>query len=190
MDVWLSSLLAQPLSLQHLADQDRNSISKTDACSIFAQDEVSFTLASGPCLVLAAINTAGLGQKARHFVFGQAFSSKALTRLTCRGGSARETPELLFHTAIALTMAKKGENEIITLVRVLEKGSKDKRDITIDDIISNPVSCGYLLDFCQKGVRLSCVCGWLIGLEELTRVALWLLVLRREPQLLHGRGQV
>lgn len=66
-------------------------------------------------------------------------------------------------------MAKKGENEIITLVRVLEKGSKDKRDITIDDIISNPVSCGYLLDFCQKGVRLSlrCLCG-LTGLEELT----------------------
>ncbi|KAG1687010.1 hypothetical protein DVH05_005750 [Phytophthora capsici] len=47
-------------------------------------------------------------------------------------------------------MAKKGGNEIETLVKVLEKGAKDKRDIVIDDIISNPVSCGYLLDFCQK----------------------------------------
>uniref|UniRef100_K3X4P2 RGS domain-containing protein n=1 Tax=Globisporangium ultimum (strain ATCC 200006 / CBS 805.95 / DAOM BR144) TaxID=431595 RepID=K3X4P2_GLOUD len=48
-------------------------------------------------------------------------------------------------------MAKKGGNEITMLIHVLEKGSNDKRDITIDDIISNPVSCGYLLDFCQKG---------------------------------------
>lgn len=51
-------------------------------------------------------------------------------------------------------MAKKGGNEIATLMKVIEKGVKDKRDITIDDIIANPVSCGYLLDFCQKGVRL------------------------------------
>jgi hypothetical protein len=50
-------------------------------------------------------------------------------------------------------MAKKGENEIVVLRRVVEKGEKDKRDITIDDIIANPVSCGYLLDFCQKSVR-------------------------------------
>lgn len=49
-------------------------------------------------------------------------------------------------------MAKKGGNEIETLVKVLEKGNKDKRDIVIDDIISNPISCGYLLDFCQKQV--------------------------------------
>lgn len=56
-------------------------------------------------------------------------------------------------------MAKKGSNEIATLIKVLEKGTKDKSDITIDDIISNPVSCGYLLDFCQKGVRcLAVVC--------------------------------
>ncbi|KAJ0404618.1 hypothetical protein ATCC90586_001187 [Pythium insidiosum] len=47
-------------------------------------------------------------------------------------------------------MAKKGGNEILTLVKVIEKGQKDKRDIIIDDIISNPISCGYLLDFCQK----------------------------------------
>ncbi|CEG35162.1 regulator of g-protein signaling 6-like isoform x1 [Plasmopara halstedii] len=47
-------------------------------------------------------------------------------------------------------MSKKGNNEIDTLVKVLEKGEKDKRDIDIDDIISNPISCGYLLDFCQK----------------------------------------
>lgn len=47
-------------------------------------------------------------------------------------------------------MSKKGTNEIETLVKVLEKGDKDKRDIEIDDIISNPISCGYLLDFCQK----------------------------------------
>ncbi|KAF1795842.1 RGS domain [Phytophthora cactorum] len=47
-------------------------------------------------------------------------------------------------------MSKKGGNEIQTLVRVLEKGNKDKQDIVIDDIISNPISCGYLLDFCQK----------------------------------------
>ncbi|KAF1795829.1 RGS domain [Phytophthora cactorum] len=47
-------------------------------------------------------------------------------------------------------MSKKGGNEIQTLVKVLEKGNKDKQDIVIDDIISNPISCGYLLDFCQK----------------------------------------
>lgn len=50
-------------------------------------------------------------------------------------------------------MAKKGGNEIATLIKVIDKGVKDKRDITIDDIIANPVSCGYLLDFCQKSVR-------------------------------------
>ncbi|KAF1326742.1 hypothetical protein FI667_g8206, partial [Globisporangium splendens] len=49
------------------------------------------------------------------------------------------------------SMAKKGGNEIAMLIRVLEKGSNDKCDITIDDITSNPVSCGCLLDFCQKG---------------------------------------
>lgn len=48
-------------------------------------------------------------------------------------------------------MVRKGENEIVTLMRVVEKGEKDKREIAIDDIISNPISCGYLLDFCQKG---------------------------------------
>lgn len=51
-------------------------------------------------------------------------------------------------------MAKKGGNEIATLIKVIEKGVKDKRDITVDDIIANPVSCGYLLDFCQKSVRI------------------------------------
>lgn len=59
-------------------------------------------------------------------------------------------------------MAKRGQNEIVKLVAVLEKGDKDKREITIDDIISNPISCGYLLDFCQKSVRAaipwSCEC--------------------------------
>ncbi|KAG2529951.1 hypothetical protein JM18_002493 [Phytophthora kernoviae] len=52
--------------------------------------------------------------------------------------------------------SKKGGNEIQTLVKVLEKGQKDKRDIVIDDIISNPISCGYLLDFCQKGFKDEC----------------------------------
>lgn len=51
-------------------------------------------------------------------------------------------------------MAKKGGNEIATLIKVIEKGVKDMRDITVDDIIANPVSCGYLLDFCQKSVRI------------------------------------
>lgn len=55
-------------------------------------------------------------------------------------------------------MAKRGQNEITKLVAVLEKGAKDKREITIDDIISNPISCGYLLDFCQKSVRESFSC--------------------------------
>ena len=42
------------------------------------------------------------------------------------------------------------ENELNRLAKVIDK---DKRDISIDDIISNPISCGYLLDFCQKSVR-------------------------------------
>lgn len=51
-------------------------------------------------------------------------------------------------------MAKKGENEINVLVRVIEKGKADTRNIEIDDIISNPISCGYLLDFCEKQVGI------------------------------------
>ncbi|KAL0590293.1 hypothetical protein ABG067_001540 [Albugo candida] len=44
-------------------------------------------------------------------------------------------------------MSRTGKNEIESLLRVLdEKG----RDLSIDDIVQNPISCGYLLDFCQK----------------------------------------
>nr|CCA15124.1 cleavage induced hypothetical protein [Albugo laibachii Nc14] len=44
-------------------------------------------------------------------------------------------------------MSRSGKNEIESLLRVLdEKG----RDLSIDDIVQNPISCGYLLDFCQK----------------------------------------
>lgn len=51
-------------------------------------------------------------------------------------------------------MAKRHQNEIAKLMLVLEKGNKDMREIAIDDIISNPISCGYLLDYCQKSVRV------------------------------------
>lgn len=48
-------------------------------------------------------------------------------------------------------MSRTGKNEIESLLRVLdEKG----RDLSIDDIVQNPISCGYLLDFCQKQVCL------------------------------------
>lgn len=49
------------------------------------------------------------------------------------------------------------EYDVAKLVKLFDTAAAEKRDISALDIVSHPISCGYLLDFCQKGVSISLI---------------------------------